>query len=82
MSPEQPSWRKPVGALAIVALITLWAVLVGSLSHTVTGWAWPLQAIFYLATGIVWITPLKPLLLWMETGKWRIPAASPSSTQS
>ncbi|MGP0730965.1 DUF2842 domain-containing protein, partial [Escherichia coli] len=21
--------------------------------------------------GIVWILPLKPLLLWMETGRWR-----------
>ena len=29
---HQPSWRKPVGMLAIVALIALWAVLVGSLS--------------------------------------------------
>ena len=29
---HQPSWRKPVGMLAIIALIALWAVLVGSLS--------------------------------------------------
>ena len=48
-------------------------MLVASLSHTIGEWAWPLQLAFYLGTGIVWITPLKPLLLWMETGKWRTP---------
>lgn len=71
-APEQPSWRKPAGALAIVALIAIWCVLVASLSRVIGTWAWPLQLLFYLGTGIVWITPLKPLLLWMETGRWRV----------
>ena len=66
-----PSWRKPAGALLILALIAVWAVLVASLADVVGRWAWPLQALFYLATGIVWIAPLRPLLLWMETGRWR-----------
>lgn len=69
--PDQPTWRKPAGALAIVALIIAWSVLVASASHAVGAWAWPLQLMFYLGTGIVWIAPLKPLLLWMETGRWR-----------
>ena len=66
-----PSWRKPAGALAIVGLIVVWCVLVASLSRTVEGWAWPVQLVFYVATGIGWIAPLRPLLVWMETGKWR-----------
>ncbi len=66
-----PSWRKPVGVLAILALITLWAVVIASLSNVVGGWHWAVQAVFYLFTGIVWITPMRPLLLWMETGRWR-----------
>ncbi len=66
-----PSWRKPAGAFAIVALIILWCVLVASLSATIGGWHWTAQAAFYLVTGIVWIAPLKPLLRWMETGRWR-----------
>ena len=70
-APEVPSWRKPVGALAILAIIATWCVLVASLSHTIGGWPWPVQVLFYLGTGIVWIAPLKPLLLWMETGRWR-----------
>ena len=63
-----PSWRKPFGVLAILALITIWAVLVTSLSETVGNWAWPLQLVFYVVTGIVWIAPLKPVLRWMEAG--------------
>lgn len=66
-----PSWRKPVGALAILALIIVWAVLVSSLWPVVSDWHWTGQLAFYLAAGIVWILPLKPLLLWMETGRWR-----------
>jgi hypothetical protein len=66
-----PTWRKPAGALAIIGLILIWAVLVTSLSGVVGGWHWTLQAVFYLVTGVMWIAPLKPLLLWMETGRWR-----------
>lgn len=61
-----PSWRKPAGVLFILVLITVWAVLVASLSGVVGRWAWPFQLVFYLVAGIVWITPLKPLLRWME----------------
>jgi len=30
-----------------------------------------LQTLFYLVAGLVWILPLKPLLRWMETGRFR-----------
>jgi hypothetical protein len=70
---HQPSWRKPVGMLAIVALIILWAVMVASLSGligTLPVWA---QTPLYVVLGIVWIwvLPLRRLLAWMETGSWR-----------
>ncbi len=66
-----PSWRKPAGVFAILAIITIWAVLVASLSGLVGGWHWAAQAVFYLVAGIAWITPMRPLLQWMETGRWR-----------
>lgn len=66
-----PSWRKPAGIIAILALIAVWAALVASLSSLVGTWHWAAQAVFYLVAGIAWILPLKPLLLWMETGRWR-----------
>ena len=68
----KPSWRKPVGALGILALIFVWIVLIASFSTVIWTWWWPLQLVFYVVTGIVWILPLKPLLLWMETGRWRV----------
>jgi hypothetical protein len=68
-----PSWRKPVGAFAIIALIVVWCVAVASLSRIVGEWPVLIQLVFYVFTGIVWILPLKPLLLWMETGRWRVP---------
>lgn len=55
----------------IVALIVLWAVLVASFSSVVWHWPMLLQALFYLVAGIVWILPVKPLLRWMETGRFR-----------
>jgi uncharacterized membrane protein len=67
----EPSWRKPVGILLILLLIAGWSVLIVSLFGRVSGWPILLQALFYLVAGIVWVIPLKPLLAWMETGRFR-----------
>tara|TARA_B100000678_G_scaffold285481_1_gene288671 strand:+ start:236 stop:445 length:210 start_codon:yes stop_codon:yes gene_type:complete len=67
----QPTWRKPAGMFAILALILIWVVAIASLSRWIGALAWPLQLIVYLVSGIIWIAPLKPLLSWMETGRWR-----------
>ncbi|WP_322963455.1 DUF2842 domain-containing protein [Sphingomonas fuzhouensis] len=64
-----PSWRKPAGMLLIVAIIIAWAALVASLSATIGQWHWVLQLAFYIVAGIIWITPMKPLLRWMEGGR-------------
>ncbi len=66
-----PTWRKPAGMLLIVGLIGLWAFVIASQSATINGWPVMIQAIVYLLAGTLWILPLRPLLLWMETGKWR-----------
>ena len=68
---SEPSWRKPNGIFAILALIAIWAVLVASLSQEVGRWPVLVQALFYLVAGVAWIMPLKPLLRWMETGKFK-----------
>jgi len=71
MTAPHPSWRKPAGIVAILLLITIWAVLVASLAGFVGRWPVIVQAPFYLFMGIAWIAPLKPLLRWSETGRWR-----------
>ena len=72
-APYEPSWRKPVGMLLIIALILFWAILVGSLSAIIGSLPMILQVPVYVVLGIVWIwvLPLKRLLAWMETGHWR-----------
>lgn len=68
---SEPSWRKPAGILLILAIIAIWAALVASLAAFIENWPVLAQAIFYLVAGIAWIAPLKPLLRWMETGRFR-----------
>jgi predicted membrane channel-forming protein YqfA (hemolysin III family) len=68
---EQPSWRKPVGMFLILALIAVWAIIMLVFTPVILSLAWPLQALFFAIFGIAWIIPLKPLLRWMDQGKWR-----------
>ncbi len=67
----QPTWRKPIGIILILLIILLWSVLVASASPWIGMLPALVQGLIYLIAGIVWILPLKPLLAWMETGKWR-----------
>ncbi len=66
-----PSWRKPVGALGILLWILGWIILIASFSHQMSALPALAQLPIYLIAGMVWILPLKPVLLWMETGRWR-----------
>lgn len=66
------SWRKPAGMFAILALILVWVVAVASFSTQIGTLPILVQCLIYVVLGIAWIAPLKPLLLWMETGRWRV----------
>ena len=66
----QPAPRKLVGIVLILALIVLWAGFVAALAPFVGRWPVLVQAPFYLFMGLAWIVPLRPLLRWMETGRW------------
>ena len=70
----RPSWRKPVGALVIVASALIWVVVVSTFSAEIGALPVLVQLPIYILFGIVWIWPLKPLLQWMETGTWRPPS--------
>jgi predicted membrane channel-forming protein YqfA (hemolysin III family) len=67
----EPSWRQPVGILLILLLIAFWAMLVASAAPLLEGAPSWLLVLYYLVAGVVWVLPLKPLLRWMETGRWR-----------
>ena len=73
-TPPQPSWRKPVGML-IILMIALWAGLIAHFATPISRLPGLVQILIYAVAGIVWIwiLPLRPLLQWMETGRWRTP---------
>jgi hypothetical protein len=70
MNPD-PSWRKPAGMFLILLLITVWCGLIVSQADRIGALPRLAQIPIYLVAGIVWILPLKPLLRWMEIGRWR-----------
>ena len=67
----KPTWRKPAGIGLILLLIIGWAVLVATGADRLAGLPWPVHALYFVFAGLVWVLPLKPLLRWMETGRWR-----------
>ncbi len=69
---NEPSWRKPVGVLLILLLIGLWSVAVVMLAEALALPLWASGPLF-VAGGIMWLwaLPMKRLLRWMETGRWR-----------
>ena len=68
---EEPRPRPTVGVFMIIGVIIVWAALIAAVSDVVTRWPAFVQLIFYIVAGIVWILPLKPILRWSETGRWR-----------
>ncbi len=71
LEPTPPSWRKPFGMIVILLLITLWSGIIVTYSAEIGQLHVIAQIGVFLFTGIIWIAPLKPLLRWMELGKWR-----------
>jgi len=67
----EPTWRQPAGIALILIWIAAWSVLVVTASALIADLPWPVHVLYYLIAGIVWILPLRPLLRWMEIGKWR-----------
>jgi hypothetical protein len=68
---NHPSWRKPAGIFAILGIIAIWCFIIASYVQAISRMPFAIQIAFYAIAGIIWIAPMKPLLKWMETGKWR-----------
>ncbi len=73
LPPKQPSWRKPAGMLTILLIILIWSVIVVSASEFIGTQHIAVQTIIYLVAGVIWIAPMRPLMIWMETGSFRAP---------
>lgn len=67
----KPNWRMPAGILIMIALILVVAIIALGLSAYMVQLPVLVQMIAYLVLGIIWILPLRPVMIWMETGRWR-----------
>jgi hypothetical protein len=69
---EQPTWRIPVGVLALVtALLVYGGVLALLLSPVLSHWPVLVQLPIYLVLGVIWLLPLRRFMIWMETGRFK-----------
>lgn len=69
----KPSLRKPAGVLGVIAGLAIYAMLVATLADPIGRLPVIAQGLLYLILGTIWILPLRPLLIWMETGRWSAP---------
>ena len=68
--PPEPTWRKPVGMLGLITYIAVYAVIVSVFADNLAGLPRFVEFAAYAVAGIAWVAPLKPLFLWMNTGRW------------
>ena len=67
----KPTWRKPIGILAMLVALAIYAIVVVTLLDPIRTWPVLVQMLFYIVAGTIWILPLGRFLSWMETGRWR-----------
>ncbi|MBZ6378753.1 hypothetical protein B5C34_11265 [Pacificimonas flava] len=69
-TPPEPKLRKPLGVILMIALIALYVLIVTALSDPISTLPIMVQTPIWIALGIAWIFPLKPLVRWIEVGRW------------
>ena len=67
----EPRPRPTIGIFIILGVIVAWALIIAGLSPFVSRWPAAAQLAFYLVAGFIWVLPLKPVMRWSETGRWR-----------
>ena len=67
----RPTWRKPIGIIALLVALGVYAVVAVTLLAPVARWPILAQMVVYLVAGTIWILPLGRFLQWMETGRFR-----------
>jgi hypothetical protein len=59
--------RKLIGAVALFALVIVWALLAMALAQSVlTSTSGLVAVIYYVVAGLGWVLPAMPLVRWMS----------------
>lgn len=69
----EPSWRKPAGVIGLLIYLIVYANVVAAFADTLSGLPTALMVVAYLLLGVIWVLPLRPLFIWMSTGRWTAP---------
>ena len=68
---KTPTWRIPLGVLALVAALAGYVVLVSQAAGPIGTLPVLVQTLLYIVLGTIWLLPLRRFLIWMETGRWK-----------
>jgi Protein of unknown function (DUF2842) len=76
IEPQQPAMpiriRKLLGAVALIALVVIWALLAMAVAQfPVVKASGLLETIYYVLAGLGWVLPAMPLIRWMSRGERR-----------
>lgn len=63
--------RRPLGILALTVGLFAYVLFAVWLFEPVGRLHPLLQAPVWLVLGIAWVVPVRPLIVWIETGSWR-----------
>jgi hypothetical protein len=66
-----PSLRRPLGILGLLLFLFVYAGLVVELATPLASLHPLLQLPVWLVLGVAWVIPFRPVLLWIETGRFR-----------
>ena len=64
--------RKLVGAVALIALVLIWALIAMAVAQfPVVKANGLMETIYYVLAGLGWVLPAMPLIRWMSRGERR-----------
>ena len=66
----KPTLRIPLGILALLFALALYALAVMWASQWIERLPDLAEAAAYLVLGVAWLLPMRRFLIWMETGRW------------
>ena len=77
---DKPTLRIPLGILALLLGLALYALGVMAASPWIGRLPALGQAPIYLVLGVAWLLPMRRFLIWMETGRWKVPSGASDGT--
>ena len=77
---EQPTLRIPLGILALLLALGVYAGAIAWASQWIERLPVLAQGVAYCILGVAWLLPLRRFLIWMETGRWKVPSGASDGT--